>query len=66
MDHESEAAKGLFCNFAPDVNERIYNECSECVFPHLSIPNWFTSSHSSKGEIVVEIAEKMRSGLYVE
>ena len=33
-----------------DVNEWIYNECSECIVPHLNISNWFTFSHQSKGE----------------
>ena len=40
------------CDFVllMDVNEWINNECPECVLPHLSICDWITRSHPSKGE----------------
>ena len=33
-----------------NVNERINNECSECMIPHLNILDWKTLSHSLKEE----------------
>jgi hypothetical protein len=33
-----------------DVNEQIINECSECMFPHVNIRDWFARSHPSEGE----------------
>ncbi len=40
----------IFSFYIIDVNEWINNEYAECMLPHLNICDWFTRSHSSKGE----------------